>query len=150
MDNGVTYGVSWVDDLLLGIVDNSEGSETVAGAELARPAGADGEATANVAGGVGLGCGRALDLECAGNRGDGVLVDLERPGADAVAAGALHALDGPLGSGFDHHVDGGILADFKSWGGEGGGGKGRGEEGELHVDGGVGWCLIKIGLLERV
>lgn len=68
-------GVGWVDDLLLGVVDDSERGEAIAWAKLARPAAADGVLAADVAAGVGLASRRALDLE--GARGDsaGVLVN---------------------------------------------------------------------------
>lgn len=98
-------GISRPDNLSLGR-NNRESGESISGAELAAPARGDGVVAALDGAAVALRGLAALDDELAGGGSALVGVDLEVPGAGAVVLGtaALHALDGPLGSG-GHHVD---------------------------------------------
>ena len=101
-------GVSWVDDEFLGVVDDSESSEAIAGTELARPASADGVWAADVAAGALVGSAGAGNGELAGRGGRGVGVDGEGPGARGVGgvADTLHVDDGPLWGCGGHHCRG--------------------------------------------
>lgn len=139
-DTQLLVSVAGVDDLLLRVVDDSEGREAVRGTELVAPAGRDGVSAADVAAGVGLSSWLARDLKCA-RGGDGVGFDAEVPGADTVEAGALHVGDGPL-RGCGHLGDGARRWCWccESGDREGGGGE---DGGELHVDGCFGCGVAK-------
>lgn len=93
-------GVSRPDDLALGVGNDREGGEALVGAELAAPAGGDGEVTAGggTAGRL-LGGAGALDVVAALEGLAVADVDAELPVADGVvgAAVALGVADGPLG-----------------------------------------------------
>lgn len=121
-------GVGRVDDQLGGVVDDGEGGELVAGAELVGPARGDGVWAAGGRAAVerrGLG---ALDDLGAGGGGLAV-VDAEGPGGDRVVGvdGALQAGDGP-GRGLGHHGD--CLGPGLEGSGHGAdGGEGREEDG---------------------
>lgn len=140
-------GVGGPDNLLLAVADNREGGEAVALAELATPAGGDGEVAAlggPAVGARGLGGGLgALDDVGAAGGSAGAGVDLEVPGAGLVGGVtlAVEALEGPLGA-LGHHGDG--LASRGGSREDGGGREDGGEEsgGELHVGG-------LLGLLKR-
>lgn len=116
------------------VVDNREGSEPIAGAELATPARSDGVVTARSRTAVGLGGSVGRHDKLAGRGVAGAWVDAEGPGAGGIVGGAdaLHALDGPFGA-VGHHGD--------RRGEDGGrGAEGRQEElGELHGCGWVSW-----------
>lgn len=130
-------GIGREDDEALSVVDNSEGGELVAGAELVRPARGDCVRAAVDGAAVerrGLG---ALDDLGAGGVGRAV-VDAEGPGSDCVVGveDPLHAGDGPL-LGLGHHGDClGPGLERSSHGADGG--EGREEDGgELHFDYGI-------------
>jgi hypothetical protein len=129
-------GVGRVDDELALVVDDGEGGEALAGAELAAPAGGNGVVAALERAAVGG--GGVLGLDGVGARdalgGAGAGLDAEEPVALGVGgvAVAAEALDGPLGSG-GHHGDGLNLRGGSS---EGAGGREDGsDDGELHVCG---------------
>ena len=136
-------GVAAPDDEPLGVVDDGEDGEALVGAELAAPAGGDGEVAALLGGAVGLRGGAALlgvDGELAPGRldvlGVGVDVELEDAAGVVALAVALEALDRPLG-GVGHHRLGVGLGGAAGGEGGGRGGGGEGEEaGQLHVCGG--------------
>ncbi|KAI6754564.1 hypothetical protein HG530_012316 [Fusarium avenaceum] len=131
-----------VDDLLLA-ADNREGGEAGVGAELATPAGGDGEGAALGRAAVGLGGTLGLDNVLAGGGGTAAGVDTEVPGAGGVGlvADAVEALDGPLGSG-GHHGDG--VGSGRSSDSAGGGDESNESGGELHVDG-LGLLVVREG-----
>lgn len=127
-------GVSGPDNLASVVVDNGEGGEAVARAELAAPAGSDGVDTAGGGTTVGFGGLVALNDVCAGLGGPGANLDTEVPGAGGVGtvADTLEVADGPLGTG-GHHV----LASLGRGGHDRGGGDEGGEEdlSDLHYGG---------------
>lgn len=136
-------GVSGPDDLASVVVDNGEGSEAVALAELAAPAGGDGVSAA--VGGTAVGVGGSVSLHDVGalSGSTGAGVDAEVPGAGGVfgVADTLGVLDSPLGTG-GHH---GLAIGGGS--GEGRGGEEAGSEeelGELHGEERrlVGWLVV--------
>lgn len=97
-------GVCGPDDLASLVVDNGEGGEAVALAELATPAGGHGVSTAVL--GTAVGVGGSLALHDVGALGSsaGAGVDAEVPGARGVCsvADTLGVLDSPLGTGGHH------------------------------------------------
>ena len=98
-------GVAREDDQLGIVVDDSEGGELVAGAELVRPARGDGVwAAGNGAAAERRGVGSLDDLGAGG--GGLAVVDAKGPGGDRVVGvdGARQAGDGP-GCGLSHHGD---------------------------------------------
>lgn len=98
-------GVTGPDDLVLFVVDNRQGSEAIAWAELTAPTRGDSIIT-TVGGGTvsGLRGIRGSDHVFAGSRLIDAVVDAEGPGARRVVAGAdaLQALDGPFWAGSHH------------------------------------------------
>lgn len=76
-------GVGRVDDLLLA-TNNRQSGEALVGAELAAPAGGDGESAALGRATVGLGSTLALDNVLASSGSAAAGVDLEVPGASGV------------------------------------------------------------------
>jgi hypothetical protein len=102
--NQLGVGVGGPDDEPVDGVDNGEGGEAVARAELVAPAGSDLEVAAHGGGGeAGLSCRLAGDGKLARRSSSRVCVDAEIPGAlsGVAVAGALKRLDGPLSIG--HH-----------------------------------------------
>lgn len=136
-------GVGGPDNLAALVVDDGEGGEAVAGAKLTAPARGDGVTAALAGTAVGLGGTLGLDDVLAGGGLAGARVDAKVPGALGVGlvAGALEALDGPLGGG-GHHGDGlgGGLGSGSSE--DAGGGEEGGDDGELH---GCGWSWLEVG-----
>lgn len=114
------------DDLASLVVDNRKGGEASTLTELAAPAGGNGVSTAGDRATVGVGGSGGLHDVVASGSATGAGVDTEVPGAGSVlgVAGALHVLNGPLGTG-GHHGNAG------SRGGHDGGGEEASSEEKL-------------------
>jgi hypothetical protein len=82
-------GVGWVDDELLGVVDDRERGEAIASTELTRPASANRVTTADIAGRIGLARRGTFDLERASSCWCGVGVDGETPCAGSRGTDSL-------------------------------------------------------------
>lgn len=97
-------GVGRPDDLAGLVVDNGKGGEAIALTELAAPAGGDGVPTAGDRATIGVRGSVALHNVVARGSSAGAGVDAEVPCAGSVlgVAGALHVLNGPLGTGGHH------------------------------------------------
>lgn len=137
----LVVGVGGPDNLAGVAVDNGQSGEAIARAELAAPAGGDGVVAA---GGRATVClGGVVGLHDIGARSSGGSADLdaESPGALGVTgvAGALHVLDGPLGT-VRHHGLAGSRGSHDGRGGEEGGRKDN--LSDLHdCDVGDNWAL---------